>query len=109
MIWQKGNGLRYKAKMIWQRFTRGFSDYEVYTFQKHFAGWMLPRLKRTLDRKKEIGFDIPTDKWERMIKGFELILDEDSWDAAHRAGTEEHEAIRDALRLFEKLFWQLSY
>lgn len=107
MIWQKNSPLSYKIKMLWQRITRGFSDYETYTFQEHFAKWIVPRLKHALGKKKSLGYSMPVGEWEKMIKGFELIDGES--DNIYRPGTKEHEAVKESLQLLEKWFWGLSY
>ena len=109
MIWQEQrSNILYKLRMLWQRITRGFSDYEVFTFQQHFARWVVPRLKRTLELKQKIGIEICVEEWEEMISGFELVINNES-GKIDRPGTIEFKALNKSLKLYHKLFWNLSY
>ena len=105
------NKLFWNIKQKYQKFTRGYSDEELWNLDKTICEWLLPRLKTF--KEKTIGY--PHDfndleEWketiQKMIDAFE-IYSTDLPDYAYSSYEEDCKQMEEGFELFSKYFYNL--
>ena len=103
--------LFFKLKMWYKKFTRGYSDIEIWNLDATIAKFVLPRLKALREGTCCYPPDLDSlDDWQimldKIIRAFELYL-EDEWSDDPEVMKKQNEEIGEGFKLFGERFSQL--
>lgn len=120
--------IKRRIKFIWQKWTRGFSDEEMWNLDITISKFILPRLKRHFEINKSVPYGVDEAEWEeikkKMIIAFEYFAipgkgifgidpDEENCEIARAYNLKKYEKqekdINEGFELFAKFFHMLWY
>lgn len=100
-----------RIKFIWQKWTRGFSDEEMWNLDITIAKFILPRIKRHFEINKSIPYGVEEVEWEeikrKMLFAIQYFAVPDRGIFGYEENEKRSKEVSEGLDLFAKYFHML--